>query len=99
MGGGGGEVEPFSFRLGRHSRLYQEIYGGDEVAGSEVYERFNKVFFPVRWLVLFEEISRGIRLHWCLFDWYGENQHQSILQGYDRGFNKGLAWWILHSVE
>ena len=22
-----------------------------------------------------------------------------ILQGYDRGVDEGLAWWILHSVE
>ena len=55
--------------------------------------------FSVWQLVLVKERSRGSRLNWCLFDWYGENQHQLFWKGYDRGFNKGSDWRILHSAE
>ena len=98
-GEGGDEVDPLSFGAGRHSRLYQDIDGGDKGSGAEGRERFNKGLFLVQQLVILEEISRGSRLHWCWFYWYGENQHQMIFQGYDWGVNDGLDWQILHSVE
>ena len=60
--------------------------------------KFQQGVFTVRKLVLVEESSIGSCLHWCWFDWYGKNQHQKILRGYDRGVNEGLAWYILHSV-
>ena len=67
--------------------------------GQRALKWVNKGFIPVRQLVPVEEISGGSRLHWYLFDWYGENQHQNIFQGYDRGVNEGFSWLILHIVE
>ena len=46
-GGVGDEVDPVSFGVGRHSRLYQEIDGRDQGAGAEGRERFNKGLFHV----------------------------------------------------
>ena len=65
MDEGGDEFEPVSFGVGRHGRLYQEIYGGDEGYGAEGIEMVNMGLFPVLQLVLVEEISGGNRLHWC----------------------------------
>ena len=39
------EVNPVPFVVGSHRRLYQEIDGGDEGAGAEGLESFNKGFF------------------------------------------------------
>ena len=64
-GEGGDEVEPVSFGVGRHNRLYQEIDGGDKGAGVEGLERANKGLFPVRQLDIVEESSRNSCLHWC----------------------------------
>ena len=44
-GEGGDGVDPVPFGVGRHSRLYQEIDGGDKGAGEEGLESFNKGFF------------------------------------------------------
>ena len=47
MGEIGDEVEPVSFVIGRHGRLYQEIDGGDEGYGAEGLERVNEGLFSV----------------------------------------------------
>ena len=64
-GGVGDEVEPVSFGVGHHVRLYQYIDVVYKGVGVECLERFNEVFFSVRRLVLVEERSGGGRLHWC----------------------------------
>ena len=92
-------VKLVAFGVGDHFCLYQNIDVRDKMDGAEFLERVNEGLFPVRRLVLSKESSRGSRLHCCLFDWYGENQHQRILQGYDRGVDKGLDYRILNSVD
>ena len=47
MGRGGDEVEPVSFEVGHHGRLYQEIDGGYKMAGSVGLERVNDGLFPL----------------------------------------------------
>ena len=44
-GEGRDEFDPVPFGVGSHSHLYQEIDGGDEGAGAEGLEIFNKGFF------------------------------------------------------
>ena len=61
-----------------------KIDEGEKEAGVEVIERVKKGLFPIWQLVLSKESSKESRLNWCWFEWYGENQHQRILQGYDR---------------
>ena len=44
-GEGGDKVDTVPFGVGSHSRLYQDIDGGDKGAGTEGLESFNKGFF------------------------------------------------------
>ena len=64
-GGGGYGIDLVSFGVGQHSRLYQDIDGGDEEVGAGGLERVNEGLFSVRQLVLAEESSGGRRLLWC----------------------------------
>ena len=59
----GDKVEPVSFGVGRHSRMYQYIGGGDKRAGAEGLERVNHGFFPICDLVPLKESRIGSHLN------------------------------------
>ena len=42
----GDAVEPVSFGVGRHGRLYQDIDGGEEGALAKALKMINEIFFP-----------------------------------------------------
>ena len=62
---GGDEIEPVSFGVAWHGRLYQEIGGIDEGDGSEGLERVKEGLFHVYQLVFIKESSGGSFLHLC----------------------------------